>query len=303
MQHPSVCGPLDVGDVRGLIASGPVPYDEMLLACKAALTSPAFDGMEHSPETGASIVYGQRTVVKVQHREHERRETALWFEELRQNTGILAPALLDGGTVECPTGVRWWLILERVYGTERHEPVPASQHDLGIQLRIWHELAPAHGLRLDDPGGLGVLLGTPRVALPEGYFSVSQALADVCEGLPMTAIHGDVAVGHNALFRGDALLAILDPGAVHVGPPMLDLAWCLAIDLPHGANSAPLLDAYGRDAIDKDALEALLPHMLLRRLVDTVIAGDELDTNWLINALRARAPRLLDFTDFGAGEP
>ncbi len=34
----------------------------------------------------------------------------------------------------------------------------------------------------------------------------------------MTAIHGDVAVCHNALFDGDALTGLLDPGATEAGP-------------------------------------------------------------------------------------
>ncbi len=301
MHRADICGPLDVGDVRRLIPTGPVPHADVRLALSKALTSSAFDRSTDAPSAVSSIVYGIRTVAKVQHREHERLSSALWFEKLRSSIGIPAPALLDAGIVDTPSGARWWLILERIHGSEDHQTRPERQQAVGAQLRIWHESAPPHGLRLDDPGGLGVLLGTPRFVVPDAYLAISHALAEVCEGQLMTSIHGDMAVGHNTIFREDDLVAILDPGAVHVAPPMLDLAWCLAVDLPHGAYSDPLLDGYGRDALDFDTLNELLPHMLLRRLVDALIAGNERDSRWLTNELHRRAPNLLDLVGLPEG--
>jgi hypothetical protein len=294
MAAQSVCGSLDVGDRQALIPTTPVPPVEVEVALKAATGSDAFDGVLEAPPIGVSVLPGARTVAKAQHREHERLASLAWFDTLRTSAGIPAPALLDAGSVETASGPRWWVVLERIHAENGHAPRPARQRALGAQLRRWHELAPAHGLRLDDPGGLGVMLGTPRALLAtDNYLAISHVLAEACRGQPMAAIHSDVAVGHNTMFHADALAAILDPGAVHVGPPMLDLAWCLAIDLPHGADPAPLLDGYGRDAVDIDALGELLPHLMLRRLIDTVLAGNDEDTGWLTRALRARAPRLL----------
>lgn len=293
MTPAGVCGPLDVGDVIATIETVPIPADETFTALRAAISSPAFDGSPYLTDHDSHVANGPRSIAKAQTREHERLGSALWFEKLRTSIRLPAPALLDYGTVDTPSGPRWWLIMQRVRGTENPPLSPNLQRQLGAWLRIWHEQAPPHGLRLDDPGGLGVLLGTPRAALPDTYPAIAQALAEVCEHQPMTAIHGDTAVGHNALFDGENLAAILDPGAVHVGPPMVDLAWCLAIDLPHGAAIDPLLDGYGREAIDSDTLQALLPHLLLRRLVDTVISGDTRDARWLAEELRQRAPDLL----------
>lgn len=110
----------------------------------------------------------------------------------------------------------------------------------------------------------------------------------------MTAIHGDVAVCHNALFDGDVLTGLLDPGATEAGPPMLDLAWSLAVDMPRGAEPGPLLDGYGHDAVDQEALTALLPLMMLRRLIDTPSLGlTGTDGAWLTGWLRDRRPDLL----------
>lgn len=61
----------------------------------------------------------------------------------------------------------------------------------------------------------------------------------------MTPIRGDLAIGHNALFEGDTLTGALDPGAIEQGPPILDPAWALAVDLPYGGSTEPLLDGYG----------------------------------------------------------
>ena len=108
----------------------------------------------------------------------------------------------------------------------------------------------------------------------------------------MTPIHGDLAVGHNALFEGDTLTGVLDPGAIEQGPPMLDLAWALAVDLPHGGSAEPLLEGYGE--VNHAALDALLPLMLLRRLIDTVPLGlTDTDGQWIACHLRENHPDLL----------
>ncbi|WP_460365944.1 phosphotransferase [Actinocorallia lasiicapitis] len=92
--------------------------------------------------------------------------------------------------------------------------------------------------------------------------------------------------------RGGGLSGIIDPGAVDCGPPMLDLAWALAVDLPHGASPDPLLDAYG--APDLDALNLLLPLMMLRRLIDCAPPGDLTpDGQWITRWLHPRRPDLL----------
>jgi hypothetical protein len=173
-------------------------------------------------------------------------------------------------------------------------PTPARQRALGRQLRLWHSQPPGEGLRLDDPGALGVLLGWARNTVPDAYPAIAEHFDVACRGLPITAIHGDVAVCHNALFDGDVLTGLLDPGANEAGPPMLDLAWSLAVDMPRGAVPEPLLDGYGHDAVDQDALTALLPPMMLRRLIDAPSLGlAETDGAWIAGWLREHRPDLL----------
>jgi len=73
---------------------------------------------------------------------------------------------------------------------------------------------------------------------------------------------------------------------------MLDLAWALAIDLPRGGAVDPLLDGYGRDAVDAGALDRLLPLMMARRLADVPQLGfDRVGAGWLAEWLDRHAPR------------
>ncbi|GAA0565321.1 phosphotransferase [Actinomadura livida] len=286
------CGRLDVGDRLALIQTGPVPGEQVDLAVRAGLASPAFNGRDgHVLDDG--VVFGPRTVVKVRRRLHERLETAVNFDELRAAVGVRAPRLLDFGTA----GDAWWTVLERLPGRAADRPTPGRQRELGRQLRLWHSAAPGGGLRLDAPGGLGVLLGSARGVAPHAYEAVAELFGAACEGMPLTAIHGDVAVGHNALFDGDALTGVLDPGATEAGPPMLDLAWALAIDMPRGAEPGPLIEGYGAEAVDREALDALLPLMVLRRFFDVPALGlDESDGAWIIAWLRDHHPGLLPLT-------
>lgn len=75
---------------------------------------------------------------------------------------------------------------------------------------------------------------------------------------------------------------------------MLDLAWALAVDLPRGGSAGPLLEGYGRDAVDQDALDAVLSLMVLRRYIDTFISSARHDTKWLTGWLEDHAPHLLE---------
>ncbi|MGH3737629.1 MAG: phosphotransferase [Micromonosporaceae bacterium] len=303
------CGALDVADL-GHIPTGELPESLVSEIRRAALASPAYDGLadDGSADARGTVAFGASTVAKLQHRAHERLGTVLRLEWLRHQARIRAPRLLDHGTV--PTG-HWWAILDHAPGAPAAEPTPARQRALGAQLRAWHESGPGAGpqldgdvsgerpggpggLRLDDPGGLGVLLGTPREFLGEAYPELAERYAAVCQGMPLVPIHGDVAVCHNTLYAGDELAAVLDSGAVEYGPPMLDLACALAIDLPHGAAIDPLLDGYGRDAVDEAALHTLLPLLALRRLVDIKRVGvARVGARWLVTWLRACAPDLL----------
>jgi hypothetical protein len=75
---------------------------------------------------------------------------------------------------------------------------------------------------------------------------------------------------------------------------MLDLAWALAVDMPRGAEAGPLIEGYGSDAVDQDALDALLPLMMLRRLIDTPVLGlADTDGAWITRWLRDHRPDLL----------
>jgi Ser/Thr protein kinase RdoA (MazF antagonist) len=291
----ALCGPLDVDDLLAFISTDPVPAVDLKRSVQAALASPAFDGGDTPVENSVGAFYGSRTVIKLQHREHETLHTVHRFERLRELAGIRAPRLLDSGTVDTQSGEIWWAVLERLPGGACLRPTPEQQRALGAELRRWHSLGSPGGLRLDDPGALGVLLGSSRKAVPRAYPALAELFAEACAGLPMTAIHGDLAVGHNALFDGDTLTGVLDPGAVDTGPSVLDLAWALAVDLPHGGAVEPFIEGYGPDGVDSAALDAVLPLMMIRRLVDTpYLETGEADARWLIEWLRPRRPDLLN---------
>ncbi|PJM91520.1 phosphotransferase [Streptomyces sp. CB01373] len=293
-RRPTRCGPLDLGDTRATFPTDRVPEPQVQAALAAAIQSPAYDGPPLRHDYNGPVAFGAATIAKAQHRLHELLDTAIWFAALGPLTGIPVPALLDRGITSEQDGSRWWLILERVHGNAVRRPTPAQQHSLGTALRGWHEKAPLAGLALDDPGGLGIMLGSARKFHPDTYPAFAELLAETSRGLEMTAIHGDVAVAHNTLVAEDGqLAAILDPGAIHVAPPEFDLAWALAVDMPRGAQMAPLLDAYGRDAINPDNLDALLPLFQLRRLLDCYIIDEPDDARWLHDHLGRRAPHLL----------
>lgn len=294
-QRPTPCGPLDIGDQRGSVPSGRVPLPEIQRTLALATASPEFDGPPAPDDYRGPVVMGPTTVAKAQHREHELLSTALWFADFASTGTLPLPALLDHGVSDS----RWWLVLQRRRGQALDHPTPATQRALGESLRAWHETAPLSGLALDDPGAVGVFLGTSRRYYPEAYLQLAALLCDACQGLPMTAIHGDVAVGHNTLYQDGSLTAILDPGAIHIAPAVLDLAWCLAVDLPRAASVTVLLDAYGRDAVDHDALTALLPLLMLRRLLDCYVLELADDARWLTAELERVAPALLKL----AGDP
>ncbi|RAY13822.1 hypothetical protein DPM19_19435 [Actinomadura craniellae] len=287
-----LCGPLDVGDVRAVIPTGPLLPAELAESGRAALASPAFDGPDQPLDGTLTTIEGRHTIIKLQHRQHERLETILRLEELRRYAGVRAPRLLDHGTVETAVGEIWWAVHDLCHGWPSERPRPAQQRALGDQLRRWHDRGRAGGLRLDDPGALGVLLGTARFLVPGAYAEIAARFDAACRGRRVTAIHGDLAAGHNALYLEGDLTAVLDPGGVDSGPPMLDLAWALAVDLPHGGSTSALLDGYG--TTDQEALDAVLPLMMLRRLVDTFAINAPDDTRWLTGWLHHHDPGLLD---------
>jgi Phosphotransferase enzyme family len=296
----TVCGRLDVDDVDAVISTGPIPEVDLKISVQAALASPAFDGDDTPVANSVGAFYGRRTVIKLQHRRHERLQTVRRFEQLRGQAGLRAPRLLDAGTVDSSSGEIWWAVLERLPGEPCERPTPGRQRALGEQLRRWHSCELGEGLRLDDPGALGVLLGWARATVPRAYPALAERFSHACAGLPVAPIHGDVAVGHNALFDADTLTAILDPGAVETGPPMLDLAWALAVDMPRGGMPGALIEGYGPDRVDRAALDAVLPLMMVRRLIDTFALGlADTDGRWIAHWLRERRPDLLDLV---AGE-
>lgn len=260
---------------------------------EAALSSRAFDAGSIIQEVTDGVFFGHTTTIKLKRNLHERYETAIRLEALRRQAGIRAPRLLDSGLMGPQAGRMWWTVSTRVRGETPPSVMPGHQRSLGSQLRRWHEFRAVDGLRLDDPGALGVMLGCVRGRLPDLYEAIAAGFAEACVGLPVVAIHGDAAVCHNTLYRDGELVAVIDPGAIEIGPALLDLAWALAVDLPHGGRIEPLLDGYGRQSVDMDALLTLLHLMMIRRLVDvTFRQGCQADRQWLVDHLTSTGSSL-----------
>lgn len=300
---PSTCGPLDAGDRLLRISTEKIPDKDRLRALTAAAASPAFDGTRPGPAQypglAAGILLGPRTVAKAQHRQHEQQATATWFEHLRAQHTVPAPRLLDVGAAPGADDEEvWWVVLARCHGEEGGAPTPGRQRALGKALRAWHEEAAPAGLRLDAPGGVGVLLGTPRAFSEQVASELAARMDEQLRGQPVRAVHGDAGASHNTLFQEETLTAVLDPGAVHVAPTLLDLAWALALDLPRGGSERDLVSGYGEDAVDTDALEALLPLLLLRRWFDVAPSAERSgEAAWLRTVLQSREPDLLQAAD------
>ena len=69
-----------------------------------------------------------------------------------------------------------------------------------------------------------------------------------------------------------------------------------AREVHHGVAAGPSRElpvSPPAPGVDQDVLDELLPHTLLRRLVDSLLLRNERDTSWLVDALDRRAPRLL----------
>ena len=293
------CTPLDVEDA-GSIATTPLPKTAVDDALRAALSSPHFDGPSILPSpserAGRGVVVAARTVAKVAHWQHERLESVQWLAGLGDTLEVRTPAVLDAGVVGTDAGPVWWTVCSRLVGTVEPGPTPERQREVGKILRRWHDrVAVPVGLHIDDPGGLGVLLGTARALKPTTFHFLAAALDEVCAGLPVVAIHGDFAVGKNTVFSGNRLVGVLDPGAVHAAPAMLDLAWAYAVDSPRGGRLAPLLEGYGQDGVEVAHLEALIPLLLLRRWVDLSHRPDKHEARALSDEIVVRDGSLRPF--------
>jgi hypothetical protein len=285
-----------VGDRRGTLPTQRLTDTEISGIQRAAVTTAQLtEPLSQTPGSRA-VLYGDQVVVKVQERPEQTLDTALVFNAVRLMAHIPIPRLLAHGGADQSGVRRWWAVLERLPGTPvaTDGVTPARQRALGAALRAWHDRAIPHGRRLDDPGVAGLLLGGVREHEPGIVTALSARLAAHCQGAAMSAVHGDVAVTRNTLYREEELTAILDPSPIQVAPPMLDLAWASALDLAHGADPEPLCAGYGRDGVDEPLLTALTAVMLRRRLAETRAAGDQRASEALRRELTARAPDLLE---------
>lgn len=299
-----VCRALDVDDDAAAVPTDEIPGALWRAALREALASPCFDGADPVPD-GERVVLGAATVAKVQRRAHERLDVLVDFEKLRRAAGVPAPALLDHGVVEVDGERVWWTVLERARG-EHGDGSPALLRDrqraVADVLRRWHAHGDAGlGARLDDPGMAGLFFGEIRARAPEAARRLATELDAACRGAEMAAIHGDAAVGHNVLFRGAGVSAMLDPGAVRVAPPMLCLGWAAAVDLGLGGSVEDALAGYAAGAVDRGLLYRLLPLLVTRRLSDVRRLGDAAAERRLAEWLGSRRPDLVDLAVAGAG--
>lgn len=285
-----------MGDRRGTLPTQRLTDTEISGIQRAAVTSAHLtEPLSQTPGSRA-VLSGEQVIVKVQERPEQTLDTALVFNAVRLMAGIPIPRLLAHGGADQSGVRRWWAVLERLPGTAAtgEHVTPARQRALGAALRAWHDRAIPHGRRLDDPGVAGLLLGGVREHEPRILTALGARLAEHCQGATMSAVHGNVAVTRNTLYRDEELTAILDPSPIQVAPPMLDLAWASALDIAHGANPAPLCAGYGHDGVDEPLLAALTAVMLRRRLAETRAASDQRANEILRRELSERAPDLLD---------
>ncbi|MGW0664416.1 phosphotransferase [Streptodolium elevatio] len=302
------CRRLDVGDDGAVLPTDELDPVLCQEAMRQALASPRFDGNAGQPRGMERVVAGAATVAKVQRRVHERLDVLLEFDDLRRVADVPAPALLDHGTVDKDGVSVWWTVLERARGEHgdrgAHVPelLPSRQRALARVLRRWHTYGDAAlGPRLDDPGMAGLFFGEIRARAPGAAKQLAAELDAACRGTEMAAVHGDAAVGHNVLFQGADVTAVLDPGAVRVAPSMLCLGWAVAVDLGLGGSVDAAGAGYAASTADRELLHRLLPLLVTRRLADMRRLGDTSAERRLGAWLRSRRPELLDLAVAGSG--
>lgn len=199
---------------------------------------------------------GGRVFVKVPRRAHERSEDV-------GRSPVEVPVLARG-----VTELSWWVLLPWVGDGAPVRPDRPSLVALGRLLRRWHVETPGVGVRLDDPRGLGLFLGTMLRSDPLAFARWGSRLSDACQGLPMVAVHGDLAHDHNVLWRRTGGPAVIDPGAVALAPAALDVAFAVSRAWQAGAPRPALewlLSGYGAAV---PGLAAVVPVLVERSRVD-----------------------------------
>ncbi len=152
------------------------------------------------------------------------------------------------------------MVVPKIQGEHLLTPEPMHCAELGHALGRMHAVAQRSGQHYPSPRGLDWLSQTARRLLPRldpaDHTLLAEELARLDQlraaGLPAGIIHGDL-FRDNALFRGQALVAIIDFFMAGSGPLAFDLAiavndWC---SHANGAldpqRAAALLSAYARE--------------------------------------------------------
>ena len=159
------------------------------------------------------------------------------YRSLLDEAGLGTPAL--AGAVVDPDRGRYWLVVEKVAGTELYQLEtdrwePAARWLARLHDRFAGIAGPAALIRYDR-GFFELWPGRAGVDLP-GY----EAVVDRLAGIPTTLVHGELYAS-NVLIAHDRV-SVVDWELAGIGPGVLDLA-ALTSGLPE-AGAAALAEAY-----------------------------------------------------------
>lgn len=136
-------------------------------------------------------------------------------------------------------------------------------------LRMLHAAGRPQGDTLADDRGIALFFGR-HFGDGARYRSARSELRELVNGLPLVSIHGDVGTPHNCHFHpDDSLAGLLDPGAVRIGPALLDLACSCVWEIRHGYPVEPLLEAWS--PLDPESESRFWP--LLRLCIERGLGG------------------------------
>lgn len=184
----------------------------------------------------------------------------------------------------------FWALQSYVGGRikrSKHGRAKRAKNLAAALLRL-HRFGCPEGDSLAEQRGVALFFGR-HFGSGARYQTAASELAELIADLPLVSIHGDVGSAHNCHFHpDDSLAGLLDPGAVRVGPSLLDLACAASWELRHGFPIDPLLESWS--PLDAESEARLWP--LLRLVIERMLGGNctARERDYLMQATR-RLPR------------
>lgn len=235
--------------------------DELARTAETVTTLLGLRLTHHVPNTGVRL--GPTEVVKVHRFAWMDSDDIDSFHRQLHHAGLPAPAIAVRGR---HNGYLWTLTT-RFDGQEGDQAAPLRERleQLTAALARLHRV-PAATPRLDDPLILGSVFGHLAAVGRWIYQRFAHDAADAVTGAPACAIHGDVSPWHNALYRDDGTVALIDPLPINGAPAEWDVVTLAGFYARRGHDPDLVLAAYPA-TLNSDLIAALWTPIMLRHWV------------------------------------